>query len=111
MLAECGDFNIHVRIERERLQDGMQFIVAGHLENTDIREAPHDAPEVLPLAGPLKIGGSLMLEVSEPLDRLAVNVRRNRNFDSYVKKHEISPFPIRLWHRAERALTLRPDND
>jgi hypothetical protein len=49
---------------------------------------------VLPLARPLKIGRPLMLKLSETLDRFAVNVRWNSDFDSYVKKHELSPFPI-----------------
>ena len=84
----------------------MQLVVAGYLENTDIREASYDAPQMLPFTRPLKVGGPLMLEVSELLDRLAVNVRRNRDFDSYVKKHEIYPLPIWLRHRA-----VRPDNE
>jgi hypothetical protein len=111
MSAERVDFDIHVRIERERLQDGMQFIVAVHLENTDVRKASYDAPQVPPLTRLLKIGRALMLKLSEPLDRLAINVRRNRDFDSYMKKHEISPFPISLWHDAKPVSTLRPDND
>jgi hypothetical protein len=94
MSAKRGDFDIHVWIKRERLQDGMQFIVCIHLENTNIRKASYDSPQVLPLARPLKICRALMLELSETLDRFAVNVRRNSDFDSYVKKHELSPFPI-----------------
>jgi hypothetical protein len=55
MSAKRGDFDIHVWIKRERLQDGMQFIVCIHLENTNIRKASYDSPQVLPLARPLKI--------------------------------------------------------
>ena len=74
----------------------MQLIVAGYLENTDIREASYDAPQMLPFTGPLKIGRPLMLEVPEPLDRRAVNVRWNRDFNSYVEKHEISRVDLAL---------------
>jgi hypothetical protein len=96
MPAERDNFDGHVRIKRERLQQGMQFIVAVHVENTDIRELPHQAPQVFPFARPLKLGRALMLELSEPLDRLTVNVRGNCNFDSNVKEHEVSPVGRRL---------------
>ena len=105
MSAKRNDFDIHVGVERKRIQDGMQFIVAFHLEDTDIRETSYDAPEMLPLACTLKIGRALMLKPSEPLDRLAVNVRRNRDFDSYVKKHAISPLLIEPRHCAKPVLT------
>jgi hypothetical protein len=95
MSAKRGDFDIHVGIERKRLQYGMQLIVAVYLEDADIRELPDDAPEVLPLACPLKLCRSLVLELPEPLDRLSVNVRWNPDFHLDMKKHENVPFLIR----------------
>jgi hypothetical protein len=109
MSAERGHFDIHVRIERERLQDGMQFIVCIHLKNANIRKASYDSPEVLPLARPLKIGRPLMFEFSETLDCFAIKLRWNSDFDSYVKKHELSPFPIWLWRREKPALNALND--
>jgi hypothetical protein len=88
MSAKRNDFDIHVRVERKRIQDGMQFIVAFYLEDADIRESPYDAPEVLPLACPLKLCRSLVLELPEPLDRLSVNMRWDPNFDLDMKEHE-----------------------
>jgi hypothetical protein len=96
MSAERGDFDAHVRIKRERLQDGMQLIVCIHLENTNIRKAPYNPPQVLPLARLLKVGRPLMLELSESLDRFAVDVGRNSDLDSHVKKHELSLLDLAL---------------
>jgi len=46
MAAERGDFDFHVRIERQRLQDAMELLGAIDLEDADIRELPHDAPQM-----------------------------------------------------------------
>jgi hypothetical protein len=93
MSAKRNDFDIHVGVERKRIQDGMQFIVAFYLENADIRESPYDAPEVLPLACPLKLCRSLVLELPEPLDRLSVNMRWDPDFDLDMKEHENISLP------------------
>lgn len=79
----------------------MQFIVCIHLENANICKASYDSPQVLSLARLLQVSRALMLELSESLDRFPVNVRGNSHFDSYVKKHELSPSPIERWQRAK----------
>jgi hypothetical protein len=75
----------------------MQLIVAFYLEDADIRESPYDAPEVLPLACPLKLCSSLVLELPEPLDRFSVKVRWNPDFDLDMKEHKNILFLIRSW--------------
>jgi hypothetical protein len=88
MSAKRNDFDIHVGVERKRIQYGMQFIVAFYLEDADIRESPYDAPEVLPLPCPLKLCRSLVLELPKPLNRLSVDMRRNPDVDLDMKEHE-----------------------
>jgi hypothetical protein len=112
MSAQGGDFDGHVGIERKRLQDGMQFIIAGYLEYADIRESPYDAPEMLPLACRLKLCRPLMLELPEPLDRLSVNMRWNPYFDLDMKEHEnISPLDRTSKARVRLSSTLSPVDD
>jgi hypothetical protein len=80
----------------------MQLIVAVYLEDADIRESPYDAPEVLPLARPLKLCRSLVLELPEPLDRLLVNMRWNPDFDPDMKEHEnisVLDQALQIWVR------------
>jgi hypothetical protein len=90
--AKRGDFDVHVGIERKRLQDGVQLIVAVYLKDADIRESTYNAPEMLPLPGCLKLCRPLVLELPKPLDRLSVNMRRNPDFDLDMKEHQNIPF-------------------
>jgi hypothetical protein len=86
--AKRGDFDVHVWIERKRLQDGVQLIVAVYLEDADIRESTYNAPEMLPLPGCLKRCRTLVLELPKPLHRLSVNMCRNPDFDLDMKEHQ-----------------------
>jgi hypothetical protein len=91
MSAKRGDFDVHIGIERKRLQDGMQLIVAVYLEDADIRESPYNAPEMLPLPCPLKFCRTLVLELPKPLDRLSVNMCWNPDFDLNMEEHGYPP--------------------
>jgi hypothetical protein len=87
MTAEGGDFNAHVRIERQRLQDGVQLVVAFDLEDAAVCKPTHNPPQVLPLTRALQLGRSLVLELAEPLNGLSINGRGDPDFNHDVEHH------------------------
>jgi hypothetical protein len=88
MSAEWRDLDVHIRVERKRFQDGVQFIVALHVEYAHIRKATDDAPEMLPFARRLEFRRALVLKLPQPIDGRSIQVIWNADFYLNVKEHE-----------------------
>jgi hypothetical protein len=73
-------------MERQRLEDLVEFAGALDPENADVGPLANDSPEMKPLALTLQVGGALVLQRAKALDFLRINSVGRPDFDEDVEQ-------------------------
>jgi hypothetical protein len=99
--TQRGDFNAHVRTQRQSLQDVVQLGRALDAEYADVGPLAHDPPQMQPFSLTLKIRRALMFTLAELPDFFRICVEGKPDFDGDVKEHAYAPdtgvLPVIEW--------------